>query len=713
MVIVFNFKKIYSMMRKQLIIMFIALSMNMALTAQTSFNMCGTDEANRKAIEENPWLNEVNEQLERFTQAYIQQHANQSIGQNQRSRSGQVYIIPIVFHIVHNYGEEYLSDEQVYDALRMLNDDFRKRSSDTSSIAPAFREVAADCEIEFRMPTRDPRGNPTNGINRYQSMTTYSGSDDVMIQGWPRDMYMNVYVVNSFEQQGLLGYTRIPANLEGINGLRDGIVLLHNSLGSIGTGQSFINRTLTHEVGHWLNLLHTWGQTNEPGVACGDDGVFDTPITQGAFGCNLNQNVCTPGVIENVQNHMDYSGCPRMFTEGQKLRMQAALNSNVSGRNNLWSNYSLTYTGAGISDNTNTAPPVADFYIPNKTACIGEAITIKDFSWRGPITNWEWQFENATPSISKDKDPTVSFNASGWQKVTLKVTNNNGEDTKTQERFIFVREGNIQSFSESFEDADFVSANYIAENYANNESQWGLTDRASYTGGLSYMLNNFDVEIYDIDAFTTPEYDLSASFISDLKFKYSLATRASYPEDIKDRLRVLYSTDCGATWRVMLNQTGISLVTAGNFNQPFVPTQENQWAEISIPIPNLALNNGSAIFKFEFTRDKSSNNFYIDDINVEDTYTSVNNALAENININVFPNPSRGNFILAFDNSKAEIGIIQVYDMTGKLVFEENHSFSTGAQKYTVDTKFATGLYQLNLLLGKQSFQKKIQVIAE
>ncbi len=705
---------------KKLPMLLVAVVMNVHVFAQHAFqSSCGTDEANRKALEENPWLKEVNNQLEEFTKNYIQQYANQSQNQNQRSRSGQIYTIPIVFHIVHNYGEEYISDEQVYDALRMLNNDFRKRSADTASIVPAFKEIAADCEIEFRMPTRDPKGNPTNGINRYQSMTTYSGSDDVMIQSWPRDMYMNVFVVNSFERAGLIGYTRTPANLEGILGLKDGIVILHTALGSIGTGQASINRSLTHEVGHWLNLLHTWGQTNDPGVSCGDDGVNDTPITQGSFGCNLNQAICTPatqvapGVIENVQNHMDYSGCPRMFTEGQKLRMHAALNSNVSGRDSLWSNYTLNYTGAGISDNTNTAPPVADFYIPNKSACVGETVTIKDFSWRGPITNWEWQFENATPAVSNDKNPTVSFNSTGWQKVTLKVTNNNGQDTKTQERFIFVRDGNVQSFYESFEDADYVGNNYIAENYANNKSEWVLTNKASYSGGLSFMLNNFDVDIYDIDAFTTPEYDLSASFISDLKFKYSLATRASYPEDIKERLRVLYSTDCGATWRVMLNQTGISLITAGNFNQYFVPSQENQWKELSIPIPNLALNNGSAIFKFEFTGDKFSNNLYIDDINIEDAYTSVNSALAENININVFPNPSHGNFILAFENSKVETGIVQVYDMTGKLVFEENHLFNTGTQKYTVDGKFSTGLYQLNLLLGKQSFQKKIQVIAE
>jgi hypothetical protein len=183
------------------------------LVAQTSQHFCGTDHVNRKTLEENPWLQDVNKQLEEFTQNYIQLHRNQN--DNQRSRNGQRYIIPVVFHVVHNYGEEYISDEQIYDGLRMLNEDFRKRNVDTSSIVPAFKQIAADCEIEFRLPTRDPKGKPTNGINRYQSNTTYSGSDDVMIQGWPRDMYMNVYLVNSFEQQGLIGYTRIPANLDG------------------------------------------------------------------------------------------------------------------------------------------------------------------------------------------------------------------------------------------------------------------------------------------------------------------------------------------------------------------------------------------------------------------------------------------------------------------------------------------------------------------
>jgi PKD repeat protein len=402
-----------------------------------------------------------------------------------------------------------------------------------------------------------------------------------------------------------------------------------------------------------------------------------------------------------------------MFTEGQKDRMLAALNSNVSGRNNLWSEYTMNYTGAALSNNTNTAPPIADFNLENKSTCIGKPVTIKDFSWRGPITNWEWTFDNATPSVSNDKNPTVSFNNTGWQKVSLTVTNANGTHTTVKENFIFVRDNFVQQFRENFEDATFVANNYVPENYANNESKWQLTDKASYTGGLSYMLNNFDVGIYDIDAFVTPEYDLSASFVSDLSFKYSLATKAAYADEIKDRLRVFYSIDCGETWRLMYNEQGLQLITAGNTTQNFVPNREEQWREVRVQIPNLALNNGSAMFKFEFTRDRYTNNLYIDDINIDEAYTSINETSGKNTNLSVYPNPTRGNVTVSLNIPNSENGNVKIFDMTGKLVFETNKSFSAGENKFSINEKLSSGIYQLNVLAGKNTFQKKLQIIAE
>src|SRR5690606_5531838 len=150
-------------------------------------------------------------------------------------------------------------------------------------------------------------------------------------------------------------------------------------------------------------------------------------------------------------NYMEYAYCDRMFTEGQKVVMHAALNSEVSKRNNLWKSSTLQFTGADVSQNVNTVPPIADFHTNNKAVCIGSQVNFRDHSWRGPITGWNWEFENATPSTSTDRHPTVAFNQSGWQRVTLTVTSDIGQDTKIEERYVYVQDGVARQFSEDFE----------------------------------------------------------------------------------------------------------------------------------------------------------------------------------------------------------------------------------------------------------------------
>src|SRR5690606_26465758 len=137
-----------------------------------------------------------------------------------------------------------------------------------------------------------------------------------------------------------------------------------------------------------------WGQ-GEVSQNCGDDGIEDTPVTRGWTTCNLNGSFCVSGIVENVQNYMEYAYCDRMFTEGQKVVMHAALNSEVSKRNNLWKSSTLQFTGADVSQNVNTVPPIADFHTNNKAVCIGSQVNFRDHSWRGPITGWNWEFENA------------------------------------------------------------------------------------------------------------------------------------------------------------------------------------------------------------------------------------------------------------------------------------------------------------------------------
>jgi PKD repeat protein len=693
-------------MNRYIFLLSLSMLFSFIVTAQTE-NKCATDEVNRERFESYPELLKVHQQLEEFTQEYIR--AKQ---QNNQSRSGQVYVIPIVFHIVHNYGPENISDEQVYDAVRILNEDFRKLNPDISQVVPAFRNIAADSEIEFRLPTKDRFGNCTNGINRYKSMMTYKGSDNAKFNPWPRDMYLNVWVVQSFEnRQGVLGYAYYPSGAEGMGAFVDGIIILYNAIGTIGAGNPNWARSLTHEIGHYLNLAHTWGE-GEVGQACGDDNVHDTPITRGTFGCNLNTSFCSPPIIENVQNYMDYSSCPRMFTEGQKERMHAALNSNVSGRNVLWQEATLIKTGAMFSNNTNTCPPVADFTVNNKLVCVGQSITFRDQSWRGPITAWEWEFEGGTPAFSTDKNPIVTFYEPGWKTVKLTVTNSNGQNTKTESKYILVAETNPEFLYENFEDLQKFENGWAVENYDNNASKFSITGTAAYSGNKSLMLNNYDVDLHDMDAIITPAYDFLNSFNTQLTFKYSAATRELRSENITDQLKIYYSTNCGQTWTQFFVLSGINLINAGNHRLYFVPTKESDWTEVTITLPNPVLSSNNVRFKFEYTSNGNSNNFYIDNLNVPDEYyyTGSANHTSEQNTFSLYPNPSNGMFIIQFQNNSATPTQIQIFDIAGKEVYSEQKVFETGLQQHRIVSPLAPGLYTVRLITYDTQFNKKMIV---
>ncbi len=240
---------------------------------------------------------------------------------------GTVYYIPIVIHILHNNGIENISNEQVFDAIDVLNRDYRLLNQDANNVHADFQGLPADVEIEFRLATKAPDGTCFNGITRTVTSLTFDGSsgnaqknavkngNDVFQGEWPGDEYLNVFVCADID--GAAGYTYTPSNWIG-SGMGNGIWILHNYLGSIGTSSLYTSRTLTHETGHWLNLEHPWGGNNNPGNASScstDDGVNDTPNTIGVTSCNLNEASCGPRA--NVENYMDYSYCSKMFTPGQ------------------------------------------------------------------------------------------------------------------------------------------------------------------------------------------------------------------------------------------------------------------------------------------------------------------------------------------------------------------------------------------------------------
>ncbi|WNJ18993.1 M43 family zinc metalloprotease [Pontibacter sp. G13] len=284
--------------------------------------------------QQDPSIHTRMQQIEEHTMRYIRESGN-----SERA----VVTIPVVFHIVYRTSTENISAAQIQSQLDVLNEDFRRLNSDADNTW----SQAADTEIEFCLATVDPDGNATTGITRTSTSVNGFGTNDRVkfsSQGgkdaWPASDYMNFWVCNI--GGGILGYAQFP----GGSAATDGIVCDYRYTGTTGTATApfDLGRTATHEVGHWLNLRHIWGDGG-----CGvDDFVGDTPTSDGAnYGCATGHVSC--GSTDMVQNYMDYSddACMNLFTTGQKSRMQALFGAGGSRASLLNSNGCGTPGGGG------------------------------------------------------------------------------------------------------------------------------------------------------------------------------------------------------------------------------------------------------------------------------------------------------------------------------------------------------------------------------
>ncbi len=320
----------------------------------SAHDRCGHQHVQAELYQAHPNLrpenNPAHQELELHTQQYLQELNNI----NTAARMLDIWTIPVVVHVVHDNGPENLTDAEIEDAIVLLNEDYRGINEEIpSEIHADFLNLVADCEVEFELANLDPNGLPTNGITRTVSNYTYAGDNVQMKEdiGWPRNKYLNIWLVNKpFANSSSSGFAYYPESVDDpAYEVYDGVVIAYWAFGRHDQTSIGYEHVLTHEVGHWANLKHTWGDQSDFGTsgACNDDdGVADTPNTEGhAFygTCTLETFSC--GTLDNNNNFMDYTGtCTGMYTLGQKARQRAALNSSVGNRNNLWSAQNLLET---------------------------------------------------------------------------------------------------------------------------------------------------------------------------------------------------------------------------------------------------------------------------------------------------------------------------------------------------------------------------------
>jgi hypothetical protein len=240
--------------------------------------------------------------------------------------------IPVVVHVLYHTDAQDVSDEQIASQIEVLNEDYSGMNSDIGEVPAPFADVVGNPGLSFHLARQDPDGNPTGGITRTKTTKADFGVDDSMKKGssggkspWDTTRYLNLWVCKL--RGGVLGYAQFP----GGDPRTDGVVVATSAFGRKGSAKApfDLGRTATHEVGHYLNLSHIWGEARVP--TCDDtDYVDDTPnqLAPNAGKPTFPSTSCPASPNGDMfMNYMDYvdDDTMYMFSKLQVERMHAAL----------------------------------------------------------------------------------------------------------------------------------------------------------------------------------------------------------------------------------------------------------------------------------------------------------------------------------------------------------------------------------------------------
>lgn len=695
-------------------------------------------------------LDAANAEMSANYQAFLNKAAQRS----SNVPASYTFTIPVVFHILHMGGNENVDDADCITALNFVNKDFARLGSDTSTIDPLYDTAYINSRIHFELAKKDPMGNCTSGIIHHYNENTnwqqgealfnyiYSGYGSTK---WSPSRYLNIYVVKSIIDEGssagtVIGYTYLPGTSPNFSS--DAIVYTG---GSGWLTNMIAVRSLSHEIGHWLGLSHTFGSNNSAGVLCGNDDIADTPRTSGFFSncpayATLNDS-CDPGKRPNINNIMDYSSCPKMFTRGQVAKMRGILQGSIANRDYLVDTANLVFTGlltktlVSTSQNTltgqmdttfsyaaapaNVCAPIADFASNKVQICNGQSVTYVSTSYNSstPLT-YAWEFEGGTPATSSNASQVVNYTVPGVYGATLTVSNGQGSSTKsvTQYNHVFWNSDTTHlPYIETFENGvnypdwyvinkDFGSISWETGNHGRNSSK-------------SLMLPNANGGFFpgDIDIVESRQFNFSNTTSIAISYDYAYARK---PGTTQDTIKFQYSLDCGGSWLTLPGSPSAAQMAAigGTLTAPFVPWNDTKWATRTYApaLTSVLSNKPDVKFRFYFKNDRATGaaqNMYIDNINISGVVGV--EELANTIGLSIFPNPTSASSTIEFTSPVDSKVNVTVNDVTGRLV-EQNDFNAAGGQLTTYEInrsgKLHSGVYFVTLNLDGQTVTKKLIV---
>jgi hypothetical protein len=691
--------------------------LSFALRAQ---ERCASMTILEKKFLEKPSLKVIfDEQELRFQKAVAER-----VVKSKSLRTEGLVTIPVVFHVVSK-NQAIATDAQLLAQLDTINKDYAGLNASASKIPSHFKALFGQSGIQFTMAQRTPANLPTTGIVRYtttrNSFTDNNENIKHAAQGgadaWNTDSYLNVWVCDL--GTSILGYSTFP----GVSPANEqGVVIHYQSLpGSTSTDFSG-GKTLTHEVGHYFNLYHIWGDDN--GACTGTDKVDDTP-NQADANRTLRSGIVTdncstasPGIM--YQNYMDYSPDVNllMFTKQQVARMEtafstyrSALSASLGGvplnlRKNDASVESITLPAQRLCSNTFTP----QILLRNAGSEVLKSVTIRAVIADGNEVTYKWQGTLVTFSQVTVTLPSIET-AQGNHDITITTSLPNevtDEDTSNDSRtFSYMYYEPVAApVIEGFEGAFPPQAWDIVNSDGGNT--WERTTAASKSGSASAKISNYANDVVgQKDYLRSPTVNIAGVDSAYVSFQVAAAAynSASLTTESYDTLQVLISTDCGQTYTSVYKKWGSSLITRSAATRVAFTPAPSEWRQERINISSF-ISKGDVIVAFLNTNG-NENDIFLDDINIS---TIIVNPNLKEAGFLVTPNPTDGDVSVQFYPHPAGLKGIYIYNSAGTLVMERN--IGTGGvttNVYDFNLKnYASGLYIVKAVFSDHVLTKKI-----
>jgi Pregnancy-associated plasma protein-A/Secretion system C-terminal sorting domain/Fibronectin type III domain/Bacterial pre-peptidase C-terminal domain len=717
-----------------------ALMSTAAMAQSTAVRNCGTMQHLADMEAADPMLAVRMQQIEQQTQ--------QIIATSGANKTAAVVTIPVVFHVVYATTAQNISDAKCIAQLNQLNLDYARLNTDASSTPSAFSGVAVNTQVQFCLAQRDPAGNATTGIIHKSTATASFSSNDAVKSSstggdnaWDATKYLNIWSCNL--GGGLLGYAQFPGGAAST----DGVVCLYSSIGSMlspGTSTPYhLGRTMTHEVGHWLNLRHIWGDAN-----CGSDLVNDTPTQQTSnFGCPaFPHTTCSNGANGDMfMNYMDYTddGCMNMFTAGQAARMTALFAAGGSR--------------VGLTTSLGCQAPTASCGVPASLSASSVTTTTATLNWGAvsgavsyairyravgaatwingtsatnslaisglsEVTNYEFQVQTICASLSSAFSASANF-------TTLSSVATCGAVSGLAASAITSSSATLAWTAVS------GATSYNVQYRIVGAATWTSTTSAINSKAISGLAasSNYEFQVQSVCTGASSAFSASANFTTSAivvtctdVYESNNNSNSSKTIAVNTDITAVIGTSSDVDWfkfSTVSPNTNVKVSLSNlpadydikmyNSSKTLLYTSQNSGTTAESITRNSATAGTFYLKVYGYSSAFNASSCYLLRVNASSTTFRIineidNSGKVSTDGISLYPNPVRESLNILYTADAEANSTVQVTDQLGRVVIEKRQDLSAGENKFAIDVhSLAKGIYFVSMTVaGEFSVQK-------